>query len=55
MLKKTVEGGFINPAYEKWNRIAGWIAVVFIAALFIFLVACLFIDPEGSSLLKWLN
>ncbi|MBP1593210.1 MAG: hypothetical protein H6Q12_228 [Bacteroidetes bacterium] len=37
-VKKNKEGGFINPAYEKFERIMGLVTLVVIVCLFVGLV-----------------
>lgn len=37
-LRKRVEGGFINPVREKWDRRFGIAALIGIAAIFICLL-----------------
>ncbi len=38
LIKKKLDGGFINPTYEKVNKILGYVAIVAVIILFIVLL-----------------
>ena len=42
LIKKKTNGGFINPTYERFNRIMGYIAIAAILIIFIVLIGLLF-------------
>lgn len=44
-LRKREEGGFINPAREKWDRRIGIVVLIGLAALFVYLVIAVCADP----------
>lgn len=49
-IKKTKEGGFINPAYEKFERTMGIITFILIAVIFIVLVIICICDAVATPL-----
>ena len=42
LIKKKLEGGFINPKYERINKILGYVAIIAVIILFIILVWLVF-------------
>lgn len=47
-LRKRVEGGFINPVREKWDRRLGIAALIGIAAIFICLLVWVCTDDYST-------
>jgi hypothetical protein len=48
-IKKKKEGGFINPAYEKFELIMGKIVFIVILILFITILTWVFIDIGAEN------
>ena len=49
LIKKKTDGGFINPTYERFNRIMGYIAIAAILIIFIVLIGLLFKSWTGNE------
>jgi hypothetical protein len=49
-IKKKKEGGFINPAYEKFERIMGILVLCLIVVLFLTFLVMAIIDMGADGL-----
>lgn len=48
-IKRKTKGGFINPAYEKFDKVMGIVIFTLVVILFIALVVMCFNDLTSSE------